>query len=174
VGHKEALISVVFAAASLEAFLNESVYLAENTRSVQPIISTFAQVMADAEEAKAQIQAKFQLGNLILTGRSYDKGSAPFQDFSDLCAVRNALRHGKSNELFLTITGKPGLMVNPIAVIERLSSKQILHETRPEHQKGYVAVAAIRCRPSLFSSTMWKVPRHGPESGQFGRSSRPP
>jgi hypothetical protein len=140
-GHKEALVSVVFAAASMEAFLNESVYLAESTRSVQPVISTFAQVIGEAEEAKAQIQAKFQLANLILTGRSYDKGSPPYQDFSDLCAVRNSLMHGKSNELFLTINGKPGLMVNPIAVMERLSSKHILHEAQPEHQKGYVAAA---------------------------------
>ena len=145
-GNKEALISVVFAAASLEAFLNESVYLAENTRSAQSIISTFAQVIGDAEDAKAQIQAKFQLANLILTGRSYDKGAPPYQDFSDLCAVRNALMHGKSNELFLTITGKPGLMVNPIGVIERLSSKQILHEAQPEHQQGYVAVAGDTMR----------------------------
>jgi hypothetical protein len=81
-GHKEALVSVVFAAASLKAFLNESVYLAETTRGAPPIVSTFAQVMADAEESKTQIQAKFHLGNLVLTSKSYDKGAAPYQDFS--------------------------------------------------------------------------------------------
>jgi hypothetical protein len=140
-GHKEALVSVVFAAASLEAFLNESVYLAENTRGAPPIVSAFAQVMADAEESRAQIQSKFQLGNLVLTGKTYEKGAAPYQDFSDLFAVRNLLMHGKSNELFLTVTGKPGALLNPLAVIDRLTSKNILHEAQPEHRKGFVHVA---------------------------------
>jgi hypothetical protein len=140
-GHKEALVSVVFAAASLEAFLNESVYLAENTRCASPIVSAFAQVMADAEESRAQIQSKFQLGNLVLTGETYEKGAAPYQDFSDLFAVRNLLMHGKSNELFLTVTDKPGALLNPLAVIDRLNSKNILHEAQPEHRKGFVAVA---------------------------------
>jgi hypothetical protein len=160
-GHKEALVSLVFAAAALEAFLNESVYLAENTRDAPPIVSTFAQVMADAEESKTQIQAKFQLGNLVLTGKAYDKGAPPYQDFADLFAVRNALMHGKSNELFLTVTGKPGVMVNPVAVLERLSSKNILHEPQPDHQKGYVAVAGDTMKAELIlvndsdSTTPW-------------------
>jgi hypothetical protein len=140
-GHNEALVSVVFAAASLEAFLNESVYLAENTRGAPPIVSAFAQVMADAEESKAQIQSKFQFGSLVLSGKTYEKGAAPYQDFSDLIAVRNSLMHGKSNELFLTIDGKPGGLLNPVDVIGRLTSKNILHEAQPEHQKGFVAVA---------------------------------
>jgi hypothetical protein len=149
-GHNETLVSLVFAAAALEAFLNESVYLAENTRDASPVVSTFAQVMADAEESKAQIQAKFQLSNLVLTGKSYDKGAPPYQDFADLFAVRNSLMHGKSNELFLTVTGKPGVMLNPVAVMERLSSKNILHEPQPDHQKGYVAVAGDTMKAELI------------------------
>jgi hypothetical protein len=149
-GHKEALVSVVFAAASLEAFLNESVYLAENTRNAPPVVSTFAQVMAEAEESKAQIQAKFHLGHLVLTGKSYDKGAVPYQDFSDLFAVRNSLMHGKSNELFLTVTGKPGMMLNPLAVMERLSSKNILHDPQSEHRKGYVMVAGDTAQAELI------------------------
>jgi hypothetical protein len=140
-GNQEALVSVVFAAASLEAFLNESAYLAENIRGAPPIVSAFAQVMADAEESRVQIQSKFQLGSLVLTGRTYEKGAAPYQDFSDLLALRNLLMHGKSNELFLTVTGKPGALLNPLAVIDRLASKTILHEASPEHQKGFVQIA---------------------------------
>src|ERR1700727_736575 len=67
-GHKEALVSVVFAAASLEAFFNETVYLAQHIKNPSPIVSTFAQIMVEAEESKAQIQSKFQLANLTLTG----------------------------------------------------------------------------------------------------------
>jgi hypothetical protein len=111
-GQKDALVSVVFAAASLEAFLNESAYLADKSlqrkaRELRlghsmiaepPIVSVFAQVMKEAGESRAQIQWKFQLAHLVLTQKAYDKGSTPYQDFSDLMAVRNLLMHGKSNE----------------------------------------------------------------------------
>src|SRR3984957_13601214 len=138
-GHKEALVSVVFAAASVEAFLNESAFLAKNKARISeepPIVSAFAQVMDEAEESRIQIQSKFQLGNLVLTGKTYDKGTAPYQDFSDLIAVRNLLMHGKGNERFLSVDDKP-VVLNPAAVLDRLASKNLLHEARPEHQKGY-------------------------------------
>lgn len=142
-GHNEALVSVVFAASSLEAFLNESAYLAERKSHFPgepPTVSAFAQVMDDAEESRAPIQSKFQLGNLVLTGKTYDKGRTPYQDFSDLIAVRNLLMHGKANERFLTVDGKR-VVLNPAAVIDKLAAKNILHEAAPEHQKGFVAVA---------------------------------
>jgi hypothetical protein len=81
-----------------------------------------------------------QLGNLVLTGKTYDKDGAPYQEFSDLIAVRNLLTHGKANELFLAVDGKR-VVLNPAAVIDKLASKNILHEARPEHQKGFVAIA---------------------------------
>ena len=141
--NNEALVSVVFAAASLEAFLNESAYLAErkaHTSAEPPIVSSFAQVMEEAEESRASIQSKFQLGNLVLAGKTYDKGTAPYQEFSDLIAVRNLLMHGKGIEQFLSVDGKP-VVLNPAAVIDKLSRKNILHEAAPEHRKGFVHVS---------------------------------
>jgi hypothetical protein len=154
-GHNDALVSVVFAAASLEAFLGETAYLAAAKSSFRPkpeppIVSAFAQVMEDAEESRVQIQSKFQLGNLVLTGKTYDKGAAPYQDFSDLIAVRNLLMHGKSNERFLKVDGKP-VLLNPTAVIDRLASKNILHEAPPEHQKGFVAIVGEKFMAELFN-----------------------
>jgi hypothetical protein len=142
-GHNEALVSVVFAAASLEAFLNESAYLAgrkAGSPGEPPAVSAFAQVIEEAEESKGSIQSKFQLANLVLSGETYDKGAAPYQEFSDLIAVRNLLMHGKGIEQFLTIDGKK-VVLNPAAVIYKLTGKNILHEAPPEHQKGFVAVA---------------------------------
>jgi hypothetical protein len=133
-----------FAAAALEAFLNEAAYLAVNKNNLRasepPIVSAFAQVMEEAEESRVQIQSKFQLGNLVLTGKTYDKGKAPYQDFSDLIAVRNLLMHGKGNERFLSVDDQ-SVVLNPAAVLDRLASKNILHEAPPEHRKGYVAIA---------------------------------
>ena len=143
-GHKDSLVSVVFAAAALEAFLNETAYLAggkNSLRAPQPaVVSAFAQVMEDAEESRAQIQSKFQLSNLVLTGKTYDKGAAPFQDFADLIAVRNLLMHGNSNERFSRVDDKP-VLINPATVVDRLSSKNVLHEAPPEHLKGFVSIA---------------------------------
>jgi len=73
-GRSEALVSIVFAAASLEAFLSEAVYLAESAEQKGPVqkapvprfVSTFARVMEDAEESKASIESKFHLAHLVL------------------------------------------------------------------------------------------------------------
>ena len=48
--------------------------------------------------------------------------------------------HSKSAEQFLNVNGQR-VVLNPAAVIDRLASKNILHEGSPEHQKGFVAVA---------------------------------
>jgi hypothetical protein len=130
-GQQDALVSVVFAAASLEAFLNESVHLADKSlereaREIKlghrvekepPIVSAFSQVMAEAEESRAQIQLKFQLAHLVLTRAVYERGSARFQNFSDLTAVRNLLMHGKSEETFLTVAGKP-FVLSPASIVK--------------------------------------------------------
>jgi len=127
-GQPAALVSIVFAAASLEALLNESAYLAEQQEAAEPaVVTAFAQVMDEAEESKAQIQSKFQLAYLVLTGKPYDKGTAPYQDFSLLIAARNALLHFKSKEYFSKVDGKPAVF-NQVALIDKLGSKNILHE----------------------------------------------
>jgi hypothetical protein len=181
-GHNEALVSVVFAAASLEAFLSESAYLAETSLQrkardlrlghrvdAEPaIVSVFSQVMEEAEESRVQIQSKFQLAHLVLTGTAYDKGGAPYQDFSDLIAVRNLLMHGKSNENFLTIDGKLTVL-NPASIIERLASKNILHEPSPG-QKGFMTVLGDTALADLILlDEIDKIPRKSPASGVMAR-----
>jgi hypothetical protein len=181
-GQRDTLVSVVFAAASLEAFLNESVYLAETSlqrkaRGLRlnhpvdaepPIVSAFAQVMEEAEESRVQIQSKFQLAHLVLTGKAYDKGGAPYQSFSDLMAVRNLLMHGKSNENFLTVEGKPSVL-NPVTIIERLASKNILHEV-PPGQKGFMAVVGDTALADLvLLDEIEEIPRKSPASGVMAR-----
>jgi hypothetical protein len=181
-GHDEALVSVVFAAASLEAFLSESAYLAEvslqresrdqrlgHHAGAEPaIVSVFEQVMEEAEESRVQIQSKFQLAHLVLTGKAYDKGSPPYQDFSDLMAVRNLLMHGKANEKFLTVDGKPSVL-NPATVIERLTSKNILHEASPG-ERGFLTVLGDTAMTDLvYLDEIDNVPQKSPASGMMAR-----
>jgi hypothetical protein len=143
-GQNVALVSIVFAAASLEAFLSESAYLAEFSQRLvnvgaglgQPrvpepdVVSAFAQVMDDAEDSKASLDSKFHLANLVLTGKAYDKSAAPYQDFPLLLAARNALVHFKSKEYFSKAEGRPAVF-NQEKVVERLRPKNLLHEPTP-------------------------------------------
>src|SRR3984893_1887682 len=134
-----------------------------------PIVSAFAQVMDEAEESRVQIQSKFQLAYLVLTQKAYDKGSAPYQDFSDLVAVRNRLMHGKSNETFLTVDGKPSVL-NPVSVIERLTSKNILHEPSTGQEGSMVAVVGDTGLADLvLLDEIDKIPPKSPASGAMAR-----
>jgi hypothetical protein len=181
-GHKDTLVSVVFAVASLEAFLNESVYLAKTSlqrkaRGLKlghhvdaepPIVSAFAQVMEEAEESKVQIQSKFQLAHLVLTGEAYDKGSHPYQNFSDLMAVRNFLMHGKSNETFLTIEGKPSVL-HSATVLERLVSRRILHVPSPDQKGLIVGVGDTGLADLILLDEIDTISQKSPASGVMAR-----
>jgi hypothetical protein len=143
-GQDVALVSIVFAAASLEAFLSEAAYLAEFSQHLvnvgaglgQPkvpepdVVSAFAQIMDDAEDSKASLESKFHFANLVLTGKAYDRGTVPYQDFALLIAARNALAHFKSKEYFSKAEGKPAVF-NQEKVVEKLRPKNLLHEPTP-------------------------------------------
>lgn len=132
-GQTAALVSVVFAAAALEAFLSEAAHLAElSTTAVEEptVVATFAQIMEEVERARASIQSKFQFANLILTGKSYERGSAPYQNFALLVEARNQLMHFKSGEYFLSVDGK-STVVDTLGVVEKLRSLDILCEAPP-------------------------------------------
>ena len=157
-GQDSALVSVVFAAASLEAFLSESVYLAEFSNYIARIkgdigaasetAATFAQVLDDAEDSRASIESKFHLANLVLTGKAYEKGASPYQDFRLLTDLRNALVHFKSKEYFSKMDGKPATF-NQEKVVEKLKSKNVLFQPSPGSEDhfhlpvGEVALASV-------------------------------
>ena len=61
------------------------------------------EILTEAEKSRASIEAKFQLANFILAGRTFDKGIVPFQNFALLVDVRNLIVHAKPLE---AIVGK--------------------------------------------------------------------
>jgi hypothetical protein len=132
-GHLDALVSIVFASASLEVFLREAEFLANKARSApdEPtVVSTFASVMEDLEKSRGPIQARFQLASLVLTGRTYDKSAQPYQDFSLLIEARNELVHFKGDEYFLWERGE-GIAGSTARVVKKLRSLNMLHEGTP-------------------------------------------
>ena len=98
----DALVSILLAAAGLEAWIAE---IALWARTILGQIGASVQLRAlgDALEAleseRASVKAKFCLARKLLTGTDYDKGALPFQDFSLLLSLRNNLVHMKPEEV---------------------------------------------------------------------------
>jgi len=142
-GHQRAaLVSLVFAVISLEAFFNETVELANmaliserafvangvNPKSPEPeVVYAFVQLMTDAEKARSSLESKFLLANWLLTGKSLDRGAQPYQDLTLLLKVRNQLVHFRPNDIFTEPEVTPEILShsqNPAIV--QLRSKNVL------------------------------------------------
>ena len=146
-GKRDALISIVFAAISLEAFLNELVELAQDFceyENVPPGVSTFAPVMS--ELSRLPILQRFKLAHLVLTSSPYDTSSEPFQSLTLLFQVRNDLVHFKPDPLE-DDGSKP-----THTTLEKLKSRNILNDSPLEehgrswmHSVGTKAVAEWAC-----------------------------
>ena len=111
----KAQISVIFAAASLEAFINETADWARqvsNFSSQPDRIMTLAQVLTDAEKSRASVQAKYQLVHWILFSKAYEQGSNPYQDFALLMELRNSLMHIKPRPAVISRLESRGLFPN--------------------------------------------------------------
>ena len=124
-GSTASLISIVFAVVSLEAFINEAAEVAHDLREVKSepeVVAAFAQLMKDSE--KSSLESKFILSNWLLTGKRTDIGKQPYQDFSLLVNLRNALAHFKPNESWETFEEMERLRQKQI--IKSLESKNIL------------------------------------------------
>jgi hypothetical protein len=108
-----ALVSLVFAVVSLEAFLNEAVELAEMCLASEralvadgrtpkfpepPIVLLFAQEMA--KKSTAPLLTRVHVANRLLTGRRAGKKAQPFRDLALLLRLRNQLVHFQPNEIY--------------------------------------------------------------------------
>jgi len=95
---REALASILFAAVSAEAFINELHHLVRewtDRPSAPGWAKTFDDILEDAEKSRTSIKSKYQLAKFILSGQPFDKGAPPFQDFASLVEVRNLIVHAR-------------------------------------------------------------------------------
>jgi hypothetical protein len=131
-GHQQsALVSLVFSVVSLEAFLNETVELANMALylgySEPEVVPAFIQLMTDAEKSRASLESKFILANWLLTGKSLDRGVPPYQDLALLLKVRNQLVHFKPNEIFTDVELTPETFSKSRnSAVEQLRSRNVL------------------------------------------------
>lgn len=124
-GATDALVAIVFSAAALEAFINETTEVAK--RDPQPAaIRVFADLADELERSRESVRLKFLLARSALVGSAYDKGAQPYQDFELLIALRNALVHLKPVEEYEFSPGNGCWSVKMPSVIRGLESKQLL------------------------------------------------
>jgi hypothetical protein len=152
-GERAALVSVVFAAVSVEAFFNELVESAQDLSvfdNVPPAVGTFARLMSDLTKFRGPIAHKFQMAHWMLTGGPYDDDSEPFKELKLLFQVRNDLVHFKPDPLVEDGEPKP-----PHTTLEKLRSKNILNDSPAEDSSrswiqsvGTRAVAEWACNAS--------------------------
>jgi hypothetical protein len=135
---RSALVSVMFSAISVEAFLNETPELAEDSEQAPgphpPAVRAFAAVLREAEDSYASTLLKANLARLTLSGTAFERGAQPFQDFALLMRVRDELVHLKPTGFTSddgTRVGHPG---SGSAVLKHLKSKNVLME--PEVEEG--------------------------------------
>jgi hypothetical protein len=135
VGGHNALASIILSVVSLEAFINETIELAENSQNApwaetEPSsIASFATILSEAENSRGSILLKFLLARQVFAGQQYDKGSQAHQDFTLLIELRNKIVHLKPlDKVEFDYSKNPQATIKPPSIIEKLKSKNITAE----------------------------------------------
>lgn len=130
----DTLVAIVFAAAGLESFVNEvlerlhfppeeGIGALDNARAVA--------AAADLYGKSASLPQKVQLLSVALTGRTFNLGTQPYQDFDLLVALRNALVHQRPER----IPDEESPELKPSKLVQRLISRGVV----PRRSRSAVA-----------------------------------
>jgi len=101
-GQDDALTAVLFAAATLEAFIVEFSFFAEigtQLSNVSSSAASLADMLNEAESSRGSVRLKYLIAKSILSGKPYDKGRTPYQDFDLLFTIRDAILHHKPEKI---------------------------------------------------------------------------
>ena len=158
---QDVLIAIVFSVVSAEAFINELVDGANDVFcefETQPDkIKTLNEVGDEIEQAHGSLKSKYLFAKLILSGKSFDKGTNPFQDFALLVDVRNAIVHHKVVDKFDLIDDK--IVMQPLKLLERLDRRKLLSATKDASSSWFekisnAAMARWACESTAAMVTM--------------------
>lgn len=134
VTHNDSFVAIVFAAVSIEAFVNQIIvndgFGRLFGRNDIVVLARILKLLA----RDASIATKHEIIHLILTGDACTKGEQPYQDFNALIALRNWVAHMKP-ELF-----------NAIDATKHLENRQVLYpktENVTESQFGRIGTVAV-------------------------------
>jgi hypothetical protein len=104
----DAIVTIIMAAATTEAFINELTEMvalhrdAAHRRSfpISPQLCAFANALEEIEKDHGSLQLKYIVASQMLSGRSFDKGQKLYQDFACLVRLRNDIMHLKPQDNF--------------------------------------------------------------------------
>src|SRR5687768_13495795 len=85
----DALIAILFSAASLEALIGELEVTARMYAKLNPALGKAGDVLAEAEDGHMTVQGKYLLAGALFPGVALERGKQPYQDFALLMRLRN-------------------------------------------------------------------------------------
>jgi len=98
--------AIIFSAIAVEAFPSDFVgwasFIFDREPGYDKRVIAAVRLLKQAESDKLQIKLKYQLLHYALVGEGTDTGANPYQDFSFLIDLRNALVHHKVDIVDLT------------------------------------------------------------------------
>ena len=65
----------------------------EERLPVKAVLTDLADVLDEIEKGRGTLAFKYHMARRVLKGRTFPSGITPFQDFADLCKLRNLLVH---------------------------------------------------------------------------------
>lgn len=135
-GQNDALVSILFSAATLEAFVNELALMAkvDSVLCGYKPYQSIASILNETEDSHGSIRLKFLLSRVILGGETYDKGAQPYQDFDTLFSIRDAIVHLKPEKL----------NEDPKKILQRLRAKGICMDDEPGVAQSWLAQITTR------------------------------
>ena len=102
-----AVIAVILAAAASEAFINELAAEVQKTRDLASGLIAFGSVMKEIEDNRGSLALKYLVASQALSGKMFDRGAQPFQDFDLLRRLRDLLMHVKSPDVLRDLLPPP-------------------------------------------------------------------
>jgi hypothetical protein len=125
-----ALVSVIFAVMTLEAFMSQALYMTRSFTSLHPKIDVFRTMMSelDKRETSGQLRLKYYMARWVIVGEPFDRGGAPYQDFNLLVDIRNALIHLKPDRTTADDQTKPD------KIVMKLQEKHLIKDDPKERR----------------------------------------
>jgi hypothetical protein len=152
----DALVSIVFSALALEAFINEVLSLAKDAKQdgfTEAFLDNLIESIDESNSNKKSTREKFMLASEAL-GSGFKKGENPYQDFADLFRLRDCLVHLKPEDRIETEdNGEIKYLGRKLT--ERLRSKDIFQQyTRLESITLLVSTAKAAFWACMTASNM--------------------
>lgn len=136
-GQNDALVAIIFSAATLEAVVMEMALFAEaatNLSSTPSFIHDVANAIHEDENSHYSARRKYITAKTILPGESYDKGAQPFQDLDLLFSLRDHIIHLKPEK----ITQEPHKLVR------RLRAMRLCVDEEPHVRSSWLSQVCTR------------------------------